>query len=294
VNINLSYPSVNGPEIPFFVAQAKNIWAQYGLNVTAVLQPTSTQFTSLGTGGTDIAIGSAAGLEAAFKGADVKVIADAGPSVSPMIAQQNIKTVKDLKGKTLVSTSPGSTGDTVTKAVMAHFGLNYPQDFTIAYTQGSAAGLISAMAQGSASAVSLEPPLTFDVYAQAPTTHNLFDIATIPALKGLTVDFIAANGTWAKAHKQAVAQFLKAWQAAIVASKKDKTDAITALATGAKITTAQATQWYSQQEPLLAIEAVTSVVFKANVNVLNTAYPGIKDAKQSALVDSSYIKASQA
>lgn len=289
-SVTLLYPSINGPEIPMFVAEAAGLWKKYGLNVKLSQISTSVQYTALATGTAQISIGSAAGLEAEAKGATVKVIGVAGPSVSTLIVQSTITSISGLKGKTLVSTSPGSTGTASTKAFLKQHGLA-PTTYTVAYTQGSASGLISAMVAKTASAVFLEPPLTFDVYKTDPGSHNLYSVTKTKKVGGVTDSFFAVNGSWAKRNKKAVVDFIKAWRDAIAYAKKNKTVGIEELALGSTVTTSEATKWYDSQLPDLAFSEVTPSIYRINVTVLNLTYSGIKTKSESALVTDSYVKA---
>ncbi len=65
-----------------------------------------------------------AAIAAAARGADVKVIGCQWPGVPyDIFVRPDIKTVQDLRGKTLAISSPGASPDVVARAVLAKYGV---------------------------------------------------------------------------------------------------------------------------------------------------------------------------
>ncbi|HUZ74698.1 MAG TPA: ABC transporter substrate-binding protein [Stellaceae bacterium] len=77
------------------------------------------------SGGIDSFDGSpGAAIAAAARGADVKVIGCQWPGVPyDIFVRPNIKTVQDLKGRTLAISAPGASPDVVARAVLAKYGV---------------------------------------------------------------------------------------------------------------------------------------------------------------------------
>ena len=117
-NYNLSNLTVG-------VAQTRDFFRQEGIDAEIVRMNPNVATMALVSGDVDYTtlIGSVIGAN--LKGAKLKMIAcsqDRTPLA--LVGQPELKSVKDLKGKTIAVGSYGSTPDIVARMVVKHFGLD--------------------------------------------------------------------------------------------------------------------------------------------------------------------------
>lgn len=288
VDVTVSLPAITGDAIPVAIANAQNIWQKYGLDVKVVSVTTTVQFTSLATGDADIAIGSAGGLSAAAKGAPVRVIGTLGPAYTAFVTKSSITKPADLKGKKLGASAPGSTFQAAQNIYLSQHGLQSNQ-FTTVFFAGSFASAVSAMDHGQLDGLIAAPPFLYQLQANT----SLHQLARIDQTNVgvITANVLTVNTNWAKQNAYAIGQFVKAWRAAIAAlsTPAGRTTAIQALATGSKLSTADATDWFDKQLPELAVSPISD----GDLALLREAYgptaPEVKTAPASTLIDNSYI-----
>jgi ABC-type nitrate/sulfonate/bicarbonate transport system substrate-binding protein len=290
--INLSNTAIVGDEVPLVYANATNLWAKYGLKVNMVNVTSSAQFAGLGAGQADIALGGAAGIEAAQKGAPEAIIGSIGHVRMDFLVQGDIHNVQDLKGKTLGASSPGSLLGAGQQLYLKQHGLNYPGDYNIVYTSGSFAANITALGQGKTAGSFAAHPFIDTAEAANPSIHSL-DRIDKTDLGILTANVATVNTQWAASHKDAVINFFKAWQAASDAVKTHQDQTAGYLADAAKVSQPVAQAWLKDQVALDGFAPFSKSDFDITVQALAFSAPTVKTADYTKVVDNTFANAAQ-
>lgn len=286
--IRLSNTLIAGDEIPFVYGNAIDIWKKYGINLVVQNVSTSIQYTSLGAGQADLAMGSPGSIEAAQGGAPIKLVGQIGPDYIELLAQKSVATVKDLKGTTLGSSAPGSVTAGIIKTYLGENGLT-SSDYSINYFSGSFPAVLTALIGGRISATSAGFPYIAQAQAANPGLHPVATISSTP-IGVLGGNEMSVNTNWAAKNGPALTKFTEAWNAATKASQADPKAAIAALAAATKTSTAIATEWFNKQSPLDGWFPLTQAQFKIIIASLTSQYPNVANASYSNLVDNSYIQ----
>src|SRR6266550_5906836 len=159
--MTVSYSASGGQYINLFAAKEFGIFEKYGLDVTLQQINSSSQaVASLRSRSVEVATGPAGVIfDAIAKGVtDFTVFGECMPStVLEVWVQPNIKSVKDLIGKTISSTNPNSLGDLMIGVWLAKNGIK-KSDVNVVYL-GGLGNLISAMKANKTDATLILPPL---------------------------------------------------------------------------------------------------------------------------------------
>ncbi len=159
--MTVSYSASGGQYINLFAAKEFSIFEKHGLDVTLQQINSSSQaVASLRSRSVDVATGPAGVIfDAIAKGVtDFTVFGECMPStVLEVWVQPNIKSVKDLIGKTISSTNPNSLGDLMIGVWLAKNGIK-KSDVNVVYL-GGLGNLISAMKANKTEATLILPPL---------------------------------------------------------------------------------------------------------------------------------------
>jgi NitT/TauT family transport system substrate-binding protein len=288
--INVSNTLIVGDEVPLVYANATNLWKKYGLNVHIVTVTSSAQFASLGAGQADIALGGAASIEAAQKGAPEQLIGSMGKVRMDFLVPSSVKTVQDLRGKTLGASSPGSLLGAGQQLYMKEQGLNFPGDYKIVYTSGSFAATITALVGGRVQGSFAAHPFIDTAMSGNPDLHTLARIDQTN-LGILTANVATVNSSWASSHKDAIVKFIQAWQEASKEVPSHLKETAGYLATAAKISNDVATKWVTDQAPLDGIFSISSSDFDTIKKALAIGFPEVASADYGKSVDNSFVNA---
>ena len=159
--MTVSYSASGGQYINLFAAKELCIFEKHGLDVTLnQINSSSQAVASLRSKSVDVATGPAGVIfDAIAKGvSDFTVFGECMPStVLEIWVQPNIKSVKDLVGKTISSTNPNSLGDLMIGVWLARNGIK-KSDVSVVYL-GGLGNLISAMKANKTEATLILPPL---------------------------------------------------------------------------------------------------------------------------------------
>ncbi len=288
--INVSNTLIVGDEVPLVYANATNLWKKYGLKINMETVTSSAQFGSLGAGQADIALGGAASIEAAKKGAPERLIGSMGRVRMDFLVQPQIKTVADLKGQTLGASSPGSLLGAGEQLYMQENGLKFPGDYKIVYTSGSFPATITALISGRTQGGFAAHPFIETAKAGNPKLHTLVRVDQTN-LGILTANVATANSSWAASHKDALVKFIQAWQEASKLVKSHLSETAGYLATAAKISQPVATKWVTDQAPLDGIFAISNADFTTIRKALAVGFPDVASATFDKSVDNSFVNA---
>lgn len=195
---------------PLYIAIDKGMFADEGLDVKVIGVGFAYQIGQQVVGGS-LNIGGALGLieavKVAAKGAHVAIIREEG-ALPPFIlmAKSDVKTIADLKGKTV---SLGGVNDSTVvyfKRMLAPAGLKLSQVDKV--YAGSAADRFSQLRSGAVDAALLLPP--FDYLAEVAGYKDLGD--TKDYVKDLPFTGYVVSDEWGKSHEDALKRFLAAYQ----------------------------------------------------------------------------------
>jgi NitT/TauT family transport system substrate-binding protein len=144
------------------VAKTKDFFKQEGIDAEIVRMNPNVATMALVSGDVDYTtlIGSVIGAN--LKGAKLKMIA-CSQDRTPLafVAKPELKSVKDLKGKTIAVGSYGSTPDIVARMVVKHFGLDPEADIKV-LALGTDASRLAALKEGVVDAIIVAPPVDFE------------------------------------------------------------------------------------------------------------------------------------
>ena len=168
--------SANSAEWPWYIAEDKGFLAQAGLAPEFIYVPTpSGLMQQLAAGSLDIVeIGVVEPIHAIARGAGVAILRIVG-AVPPYEMVANVKTVKELKGKTVVIGGLLDINRVYLERIMKANGL-HDGDYDIT-TVGNTPGRFAALTSGAADATMLAAPYNF--FAEKAGFHNV----------GLIVDY---------------------------------------------------------------------------------------------------------
>ena len=137
--------------LPLYVAQAKGFFKDEGLQVEAPLMASSAAVAGVVKGDVDFSVGDTS-VRAAMQGAPVKaIIYYYNSPVWEFVAAPNIKSLLDLKGKAIGTSSRGSQEEVASDELLRRAGLNPDKDVTFVVVragtqlQSLLAGAIQAM-----------------------------------------------------------------------------------------------------------------------------------------------------
>jgi NitT/TauT family transport system substrate-binding protein len=154
-NYNLSNLTVG-------VAQNRDFFKQEGIDAEIIRMNPNVATMALVSGDVDYTtlIGSVIGAN--LKGAKLKMIV-CSQDRTPLafVGKPELKSVKDLKGKTIAVGSYGSTPDIVARLVVKHFGLDPDADIKV-LALGSDAARLAALKEGVVDVIIVAPPVDFE------------------------------------------------------------------------------------------------------------------------------------
>lgn len=175
--LNVIYPAISGINAPLWYATEQNIFPKYGLDVELIYIPTALQVTRVVlTGDSEIAFsGGAPVVSAVLSGADLVFIGGvANVPAFYMMALPEIKSVADLKGKTVGVTRFGSSTDFALRYLVQKNGFNPERDLNILQL-GGMPELAAALSKRLIVAAPLSAPT--HIRARAAGAQPLLDMA---------------------------------------------------------------------------------------------------------------------
>jgi NitT/TauT family transport system substrate-binding protein len=143
---------------PFPLAQKKGFLKEEGFEAEIIRMSSTVQVAALTAGEADYVTGMSA-LRGAIQGLPLKVVASyIQGSTQTLIARGDIKSVKELKGKTIVIGTPGGSPDRHARLMLRHFGLEPDKDVKFA-SGGLTEGRLARLQQGLIDATVVPVPL---------------------------------------------------------------------------------------------------------------------------------------
>ena len=179
----------------------------------------------LTSGQTDLVIaGAVAILRGIARGAPVVVVSGHLNRMSyALMSAKGLKTVADLKGKTIGITGIGGMGEFTVVESLRRNGLIKDRDFTLLNIEGGPAARIAALKSGKVHAV----PLTPGQRVQAETDGFTLLLDTREILTEIPSTIVASTREFASSNPDKVVRFLRALGKAMDLIRRDREKAIT-------------------------------------------------------------------
>ncbi len=204
--------STTAVEWPDVIARRKGFYEKESLKVEHALISPTTITPSLIGGSIQIGFINASQLVIADKaGADIVAIGQgADPSPYSLVTARSVKTLSDLRGKTLSLAEPGDVYAEATKEILRKAGLDPDKDLNIRYG-GNSNQRMAALIAGAVDAVPLVPPQDRVLIEQGFNA-----VAFYPDYyPNLTLSVTAVTRSWAANNSATVKAFMRAQAAAI-------------------------------------------------------------------------------
>jgi len=212
---------------PLPLAQKKGFFREEGLEAETIRMSSTVAAAALASGEADYVIGMSA-LRGAVQGLPLKVVASyIQGSTQTLVARSDIKTVSELKGRTISIGTPGGSPDRHARLMIKHFGLEPDKDVKFS-SGGLTEGRLARLQQGLIDATVVPVPL--DLQAKKLGLNVLaraYEIFTYPE-GGLVTTTMKIKGKpdevkrviragikasrYIKANRDATIQFLMDWQ----------------------------------------------------------------------------------
>jgi NitT/TauT family transport system substrate-binding protein len=289
-NIVVSYAQPSGAFTPIWVAYEAGLFKNHGLNANLQLltpqvsaQAVISEEVDFYTDGPDL-------INARLRGGQVKYF---GGTMQQLVFQiwgaKELKSIQELKGKTIAASTPRAALDTATREALKKNGLVPDRDVQILYVQ-TVPAILSSVLGGKTAAGTLSAPNTLK--AKEAGLNMLVDIGklNIPA-------FQVAYGTtekYLKNNPNTVYAFLKAIAEGVVLSRKDPGIAKKAIGKYAKIEDGPTIDGtYDAFAPYWALTlAVRPEAIKAQFEYLDEKeFANAKNADPKDFYDNSFVEA---
>ena len=289
-DVVVTYAQASGAFTPIWVAYETGLFKKHGLNASLQLlspqvsaQAVVSEEADFYTDGPDL-------INARLRGGQVKYF---GGTIQQLVFEiwgaKEIKTMQDLKGKTIAASTPRAALDTATREALKKNGLIPGKDVQILYVQ-TVPAILSAIIGGKTVAGTLSAPNTLK--ARDAGLNLLVDIGklNIPAFQvvyGTTEKYLKNN-------PNTVYAFLKAMAEAVVLSRKESAVAKKAIAKYVKIDDAPTIEGtYEAFAPYWALSlAVRPEAIKGQFEYLDEReFPNARNADPRDFYDNSFVDA---
>ena len=218
--LNINYPAISGVIAGLWVAAEANYFTKYGLDAKLIYIPTALQATRVIMSG-DSPIGLSGGtpvVNAALGGAELVMIGGvANVPAFYIMANPEIKTIADLKGKTLGVTRFGSSTDFALRYLLQKHGMNPDKDVNI-LQMGGMPELAAALSKRLIAAAPLSAPT--HVRARSAGALPLVDLAKAGIYFPQTA--VVTRRSYLKANREVVANFFRGYSEGLQRLINDK------------------------------------------------------------------------
>ncbi|MBI2358564.1 MAG: ABC transporter substrate-binding protein [Deltaproteobacteria bacterium] len=164
--ITLGAPTMAITEVPFKIARAKGFYREEGLDLDLVLIRGALGVKAIMGGSVDYTTASGSIIAAAIRGIGVKlVLLISSKPAFDLVSDAHIRSVAELRGKTVGISSRGGSVDLLTRLVLERNGLSPDRDVTLIEI-GRQEEMIVALKTGRISAALLSPPRNLLLYRE--------------------------------------------------------------------------------------------------------------------------------
>jgi NitT/TauT family transport system substrate-binding protein len=283
--VRASYAAIGGVFAPVWIAQDYDLFTKYGAAVDLKFMPPVVGTQALIAKSLDVVAPSGEFMEAALSGERVVYIAGiANRIVLSLYTRPEIRSVADLRGKTVSALSPGSASDVLVRILLQEENLVQGRDFKMLYLK-SGPEILGALNKGVIDAGVISAPMTLK--ARQAGLKDLLDVPrrNIPLVQscfGTTRDFV-------KDHRDSLRAFLQGYAAGIKFAKTNPEETKRIIAKYTQ-TNDQDDLQETYQTFVNVWERVPYISTAAVQTVLNFAkHPAARTAKPEQFIDSSIL-----
>jgi len=218
-------PGASSTALP--LAQKKGFFREEGLEAEVIRMSSTVAAAALASGEADYVIGMSA-LRGAIQGLPLKVVASyIQGSTQTLVARSDIKTVSELKGRTITIGTPGGSPDRHARLMIKHFGLQPDKDVKFA-SGGLTEGRLARLQQGLIDATVVPVPLDLQAkklglnvlarayeifsYPEGGLVTTTMKIKSKPDEVKRVIRAGIKASRYIKANRDATIQFLMEWQ----------------------------------------------------------------------------------
>jgi ABC-type nitrate/sulfonate/bicarbonate transport system substrate-binding protein len=235
----IATPSRGLFEFPVVVAMRKGFFKEEGIDLQKVQMQPALGVKALMTGDVDYLLAWGSAVRAAITGVPIKaVVGFAGRPLHVLMARQEIKNPKDLKGKIIGVDSVAGTVDYLSRVAVRHFGMEPDKDVTIVVTGESPTRLV-ALRAGSIDATPID--VAFAVKAEDEGFRRLVYLGD---LIELPLSGIAVMESKLQSQRDQVKKVVRAGVRGSRFMKQNRSETIEMLADYLRITPAQSAKAY--------------------------------------------------
>lgn len=292
--IDVGLTSKTATDWPLYVADKMGYFTKNGVNVKyTIVGSAAGNAQQLAAGSLDIGeTSSTQVVEAIQGGAPVKYVIN--QVITPpysLLAQKSIKSIADLKGKTIIIGGSNDITRVFLNAMLTPNGLQAGQ-YNLTYA-GATSSRFAALESGSVAAAILFPP--FDFTAEAKGYTNLGSVQKY--LPNFPFDGFAANNNWAQSHSQTLVDFIKGYIQGVkwLYNTANETEAVSILTAETNTSTSDAQKTYEELFPTLHAFSQTGTMSAASMNTVLNALVQLHQLKAplppaSKFYDNSYAQ----
>ncbi|HVA25693.1 MAG TPA: ABC transporter substrate-binding protein [Chloroflexota bacterium] len=221
--VKVAWNTITANQSPAWVAQDEGLFRKHGLDVSlSFIEGSVAALPALTTGEVSILETTpVAAVQANLKGLDTVVLGDHIPFINQrLVGVAGIKTIQDLKGKTIGATKAGSSDDFTLHLVLKKQGMDPTRDVKISYL-GSVPAQVAALSKNLVQAIVVSPPN--NLTAEKVGGHevlNFYDLH-IP----YPGDGVTSTRAFVAQHNDVVVKFLEGYVEAIASIKSNPTQA---------------------------------------------------------------------
>jgi ABC-type nitrate/sulfonate/bicarbonate transport system substrate-binding protein len=225
--LNVSYASVTGSRIPLWIAKDAGLFEKYGLHVNLiVIAAGNAAIGALASG--DVEILGAPGtttIVSAAKGLPFAIIGTFGPGAWKLAAHPSIRSVQQLRGKTVGISRPGTTIEFATKRALVKLGFTPGKDINILATGLAESNKrLMVMYQGKIDATLVSPDNLFEAEQKNLKLSLLADLKELGIYT--SASDLSARRDFLKSQRRRARGFLMAYCEAIWLGKANKSAAL--------------------------------------------------------------------
>ena len=224
-SLRIVYNALGGSMAPLWLGQELGLFSKHGLQHSLNYLAATTSVQAIAAGSEDIGMVGNQCIDVALEGADTIYVASAvSRFIFHLYGDPAIKSVQDLKGKTIAATQASASTDYASRMLLRRFGLVPDKDVKILFT-GSMPALVTTLKSGNAQAGLMSAPTTFQ--AQELGLKQIVNVTD------LNIPFVFVGVfTTRKVIQQkpdAITRFLRAYIEALAILRQDKETAFKAM-----------------------------------------------------------------
>lgn len=160
--VRITTTNLNMTSLTAGVAVKRGFFRDEGLEVEVIRTTAPVTVAALSNGDIDYTMVFGSVVRAAMRGLPLKVVASFVDSSSlSLVARPEIKTMKDLRGKTLGVSAYGATTDVVARLMIRHFDIDPEKEIKV-IALGADRARLSALKEGLIHVAAVSPPVDFE------------------------------------------------------------------------------------------------------------------------------------